>query len=229
MSEQHDFYGHRDRIKQQALEKGFSSLKDYELLEFLLFYSIPRRDTQPIARELIKSFGSVRGVLEASVDALTNVVGIGESTALLIKLSSALIKKYLSDSIENTIISNDRQAAEYFLPYFIGEANELVYAVFLDSKNKLIKCEKISQGGLQSAEANLRAVVAAAVNTNSASVILAHNHPDGDGHPSAEDLELTKKISAVLKGINIELFDHIIWGKEDYFSLRSVGEYSILF
>lgn len=217
MSGIHD--GHRARLKNRFLNHGLESFDDHTVLELLLFYSVPRRDTNVLAHELIKRFGSLAEVFDAPVDALTKVDGIGESSALLIKLMPQLARRYLiSRTAPDKLLLSTRQAGEYLTPYFFGERDEVVYLVCLDAKCKVISCRLLFRGSVNSAAINVRRLVETALMFNSTSVILAHNHTSGIPTPSQEDIATTRRIMSALSAVDIALTDHIVVADSDFVS-----------
>lgn len=218
--------GHRARMKTRYLEQGLDSLADHEALELLLYYAIPRADVNPLAHRLIDHFGSFHAVLEAEVSELTQVEGVGESTALLIKLIRELDRRYLIRKTESggrPILDKTDAAGAFFLPYFHGLREEAVYAAFLDDDFRLLKCRKMFEGSVNFAPLSVRKLVEAAIREHATNLILAHNHPMGQAIPSVEDRETTQRLAAALAGVQLQLADHIIVAGEDYLSMAECG------
>ena len=219
-----DFSGHRERLRQHFLDHGMDALRDYEVLELLLFYAIPRKDTQPIARELLAHFGSLSAVLDASPNELRIIDGIGESAAFLIQMIPHLSRRYqLSRSAMGVVLNSTKATGKFVVPYFHGETEEVVYLLCLDSKQKLISCRQIQRGSVNVVQLPIRKVIETALNANAVSVILAHNHPGGTALPSAEDYSATDLLMEALAPLQIPLLDHVIVAEGDYVSLRDDG------
>lgn len=218
--------GHRQRLKDRFLSQGLDGFEDHNILELLLFYSVPRSDTNVLAHELLEKFKSLSGVFDASVEELCTVKGVSIHTASLIKLVPRLFSVYHTDkSKETKIISSTNVAGNYFIPRFYGKLNEEVYIMLLDDKKKIIKCEKMFEGTVNATPITVKKVVTMAVNSNATGVIIAHNHPGGVALPSRSDIIATNKIYKALELINIELCDHIIVADDDFVSLADSGEF----
>lgn len=216
--------GHRERVKSRFREAGANAFDDHNLLELLLFYAVPRRDTNELAHELINRFGSYSAVLEASIDELMTVGGIGESAAVLIKLVPEMNKRYMHrNNADDSAISTSSAAGKYFLAKFAYETVEVAYAMFLDSKNRIISCREISRGVVNGTNISVRAIAEHALACKATSVIIAHNHPDGVPVPSAEDELTTQKIKVALSTVGIRLTDHIVVSGEQYVSFVDYG------
>lgn len=216
--------GHRERVKSRFREAGANAFDDHNLLELLLFYAVPRRDTNELAHELINRFGTYSAVLEASIDELMTVDGIGESAAVLIKLVPEMNKRYMHrNNADDSTISTSSAAGKYFLAKFAYETVEVAYAMFLDSKNRIISCREISRGVVNGTNISVRAIAEQALACKATSVIIAHNHPDGVPVPSAEDELTTQKIKVALSTVGIRLTDHIVVSGEQYVSFVDYG------
>lgn len=216
--------GHRQRTKQRYLDHGLENFNDVNALELLLYYAIPMRDTNPLAHALIERFGSLSGVLSASVNELKEVEGVGESTALLITLIPQLIKKsMISDANEVKYIKSSADAGAYLLPRFMFEDEEVFMVMCLDGQRRVICCKEMSRGVINAVETSNRRVVELALNSRASYVILAHNHPDGLALPSENDKRLTKEMLRSLKLVGVQLTDHIIVAGDDYVSFADSG------
>ena len=216
--------GHRQRLKERFLSQGLDGFTDIQVLELLLFYAIPRRDTNPIAHELLKKFGSVRQVLEAPVEELTKVSGIGENAALLLKLVTETGRYYLVNrSIQCTILPTIEECAKYMVPFFFGRRVETVFLLCLDAKCKVLCCKEVGEGSVNSAGVPIRRVVEMALKANAPSVILAHNHPSGIALPSVEDVVTTHRVAAALRTVDVILVDHIVVAEDDFVSMVHSG------
>lgn len=219
---EHD--GHRERMKQRFLRHGLSSFDDHTVLELLLFYALPRVDTNPIAHRLLDTFGSLDGVFEAEPEALMRVEGIGESAAALIHLIPEAARRYrIAKEATGTILNTSHEAGQYLIPRFLNTRGEAVYLICLDAKRRVIDCRPLGEGGPTSVSVNVRKVVELALIKNAAAVILAHNHPNGLALPSAEDKNVTIRVRDALALVGITLLDHIIVAGEDFVSLSDSG------
>ena len=216
--------GHRERLRQSFLEHGLTSMNDINALELLLFYAVPRRDTNELAHLLLRRFGSLDGVFSASVEELSEVEGIGTYAASLITLVPEIMKKSrLSKSREIRQIRSSDDAGEYLLPYFMNERDEVVYLLCLDSKRAVICCAEMGRGVVNTVDTSVRRIVEKAIKVKACSVIVAHNHPDGLALPSREDDLFTKCLYNALETVGIRLEDHIIVADEDYISIADTG------
>ena len=217
--------GHRKRLKARFLTDGLSGFEDHNILELLLFYSIPRSDTNEIAHLLLNEFKSLSAVFDAPVEELCKIKGISNHTATLIKLIPELLSVYHTDKTKDTkIVNSTNEAGRFFIPRFYGKKNEEVHIMLLDDKKKLIKCEKLFEGIVNSSPVTVKKIVASVVNSNATAVVIAHNHPGGIALPSRSDIITTEKIFKALKLINVELSDHIIVADDDFVSLADSGE-----
>lgn len=217
--------GHRARVKKRFLEEGLDSFSDIQALELLLFYVIPRSDTNPIAHALLEHFGSLSQVLEADVEELQKVKGVGESAAVFLTLIPQIGRFYLVDRTKQaTILPTLDSCAQYLLPRFFGRKTETVFLLCLDAKCKLLCCREVGQGGANSTGISIRKIVETAIGVNASTVVLAHNHPSGLAVPSAEDIQTTRQIAQALRAVDIALADHIIVADDDYVSIAMSDE-----
>ncbi len=218
--------GHRQRLKERFLKEGLDNFNELQVLELLLFYCIPRQDTNPIAHALLDRFGSLAQVLEAPASELLKVPGIGEGTATFLPLMSSLCRYYLVHrTSSNVILSTIEQCGNYLLPFFCGRRNEVVYLLCLDAKCKVLSCKEVGEGSVNSASVPIRRIVEMALGDNATSVVLAHNHPSGMALPSGEDQLTTRRLALSLSTVDIELVDHLVIADDDFVSLRQSGWY----
>ena len=218
--------GHRERLKKQFLKVGLDAFAEVNVLEMLLFYCIPRRDTNPIAHALLSRFGSLTAVLEAPVEELVKVEGISENAAICLTFMTAVGRYYLvHKNTKETILESIEKCGRYLAPFFIGCRNETVYLLCLDAKCKVLCCRAISEGSVNAAGISVRKVIEVALASNATTVLLAHNHPSGLALPSAEDVQTTKRISAALRVVDVKLADHLIISDNDFVSLAQSGYY----
>ncbi len=216
--------GHRARLKKRFLEYGAAGLDDHNLLELLLFFALPRVDTNRTAHELMNHFGSIDGVFDASADELRTTPGVGENAAVLLKLIPALAQRYLSSKNSvGSVLASTEDAGRFLLPRFIGERDETVLLVCMDTKMKAVSCRKIASGDVSTAHLSIRKVVEQALAQNAPYVLLAHNHVSGLALPSAEDVATTQSLQDALLLVGITLVDHIVVAGDDFVSLRDNG------
>ncbi len=218
--------GHRQRLKQQYLKNGLDGFTDIQVLELLLFYCIPRIDTNPIAHNLLDRFGSLDQVLDAPPEELQKVEGIGENAATFLSLITDAGRYYQIRRNENVkVLTSVPQCGRYLLPYFHGRTNETVFLLCLDAKCKVLACKELGEGSVNSASVPIRRIVETALMSKAVSVVLAHNHPSGLALPSHEDVLSTQRTAAALAAVEITLVDHIIVADGDFVTLGQSGLY----
>ena len=213
--------GHRERMRKKFLLNGFDNFEDHEILEFILFYAIPRKDTNEIAHLLIEKFGSIDTILDAPINLLKEVSGIGESAAIFIKMISSLARTYVErkNSAKNDY-KNNEDLNERIALKFIGRTEETVIVMLLDAKGKIIYEGVISKGSVNSVDIYLRKIIELITLYNASSILIAHNHPSGIAVPSKEDILTTNKLANIFKSMNVNFLDHIIVADHDFVSLR---------
>ena len=218
--------GHRRRLKERFLREGLDNFEEHQILELLLFYGVPQRDTNVIAHELIQKFGSLCEVLEATPEELAQVRFVGENVSTLFKLVTAVSRHYqISCAMREVILNHIEDCGQYLVPFFYGRNQETVFLLCLDAKRKVLCCEKVGQGGVNSAGVPIRQIVETALKANASTAILAHNHPSGLALPSREDVQTTRRVAAALDAVEVELTDHIIVADNDWVSLVQSGLY----
>lgn len=216
--------GHRQRLKNRFLKSGIDGFEQHNILELLLFFAIPRTDTNEIAHNLIERFGNISKVLDAPYDELFKVQGVTTNSATLIKLVPNLSRVYLENKYQAPEFYNTPQKlSEYFAHKFVGINHEEVYIMCLDSSCSLIQCDLLTQGTVTAANISIRKIVETVVRHNACSIVLAHNHPRGLAIPSNEDIITTISIKNALKQLDIYLLDHIIIAQDSYVSLVEEG------
>ena len=216
--------GHRERLKQRFLEQGLDGFTDIQALEMLLFYSVPRQDTNPIAHKLLEHFGSLSQVLEAPAEELMKVGGIGEHSAVLLSLMNQMSRFYLVDRARREkVLPTIDDCARYMMPYFYGRTNETVFLLCLDAKCKTLSCKEVGEGTINSAGVSVRKIVETAIREGASTVVLAHNHPSGIALPSTEDIQVTYRVAAALSAVEVQLADHIVVAEDDYVSMAQSG------
>ncbi len=216
--------GHRSRMKQRFLKHGLDGFDDHNVLELLLFYGVPQRDVNPLAHALLNHFGSLAAVFDAPAEELQKISGVGENVAILLKLIPQIARRYMmSRTSFDTVLDSVHKAGEYLIPYFYAQREEVVYLVCLDAKRKVLNCQLLFHGNVNSAHISVRKIVETALVHNSTSVILAHNHPSGIAIPSKEDFQVTVKIQRALEVVGIELADHLVVADDDFVSMLETG------
>lgn len=224
MAESSVHRGHRERLKQRFLDQGLDNFTDVQVLELLLFYAIPQKDTNPIAHDLLDRFGSLSRVLEAAPEDLKKIPGISDHAATLLSLITDLSRCYQVDRARKAEILTTLDACgDYLMPYFIGRTVETVFLLCMDAKCKVLCCEEVGQGGINSAGISTRKIVETALRAKATTVVLAHNHPSGIALPSPEDLQTSKHLYAALAAVEVTLADHVVVADGDYVSLVQSG------
>lgn len=215
--------GHRKSTRERFLVAGLDAFADHEALELLLYYAIPRRDTNPIGHALIERYGSLSAVLNAPLEDLRRVEGIGENAAILLRLVSQLGHRARLADARETLMTSTARTGSYLLELFDGLNREVLYQLCLDRKGKLLACKRLSEGSANSTELNVRLLLENVILTSASAVILSHNHPSGIALPSQDDFNTTKQARAALETIGVQLADHIIVADGDYVSMADSG------
>lgn len=221
--------GHRERMRNKYVNKGIEVFEQHEILEMLLFYAIPRKNTNDIAHRLLEACGSLSAVFDAPIDILMQQ-GLSYNAAVLLHMIPDLSRAYQSDKFDNEEkIITDENIGKKMVHLFAGKNKECVYAFFLDAKGKEKYSGIISKGDASSAPLFSKDIVSIAARCKAVTVIIAHNHPSGVAFPSRADLEATADIADALDTIGIHLADHIIVADRDYISLSSTPPFSRMF
>lgn len=221
--------GHRERMRNKYVNKGIEVFEQHEILEMLLFYAIPRKNTNDIAHRLLEACGSLSAVFDAPIDILMQQ-GLSYNAAVLLHMIPDLSRAYQSDKFDNEEkIITDENIGKKMVHLFAGKNEECVYAFFLDTKGKEKYSGIISKGDASSAPMFSKDIVSIAARCKAVTVIIAHNHPSGVAFPSRADLEATADIADALDTIGIHLADHIIVADRDYISLSSTPPFSRMF
>lgn len=216
--------GHRDRLRARFVRSGPGACEDYELLELLLFAAIPRRDVKPLAKALLKQFGSVAGVLAAQIEDLAKVKGLSENSASLIKVVHALTQRMLMGDVEKKpILSSWQKLLDYCHVAMAHEKREQFRVLFLNRKNQLIADEVQQVGTVDHAPVYPREIVRRALELGATALILVHNHPSGDPTPSDSDISMTGEIIRAARALDVVVHDHLIIAKSGHASFKSLG------
>jgi len=218
------YHGHRERLRERFLRAGADALQDYELLELVLFRAIPRRDVKPLAKELIERFGGFAEAVSADVERLREMKGLSEAAATELKIvQAAALKLAQGRLMERTAIGSWNQLLQYCRAAMGFDAKEQFRVLFLDSKNRLIADEVQQRGTVNHTPVYPREIVKRALELGSSAIILVHNHPSGDATPSSADIQMTKEIVAAAKALKIEVHDHLVIGRGEPASFRTLG------
>lgn len=218
--------GHRARMKARFLENGFRGFEDHEILEFLLFYAVARRDTNELGHALLGRFGSLHRVLDAPISELTKVEGIGEHTAVLLKTLPEICRRYRQSKLENQkSMETLDDIGNFLIEHYMPLDFEQVTILLLDNRQQLISFEILQNGSVNSSDINVRKIVEIALMKNAASVVLAHNHPSGNLVPSDSDITTTKMIMNALRPIDLRLREHVLVAVDSYLPIvRHIAE-----
>ncbi len=215
---------HRERMRKRFLKSRGADFEEHQLLEMLLFSAFSRTDTNDLAHVLINKFGSLNAVLDAPVEELVKIKGIGETSAVTIKLAQKIACIYLMHEDKGPVILNDGDdVGRYLVPRYLGMRDEVVHLLCIDGKNKLLSMDEIHRGTINMSIVDVRKVVEIALMRNATAVILSHNHPSGVAIPSHNDIEATEQLRDALRLINVTLFDHLIISGNDWVSMAESG------
>jgi DNA repair protein RadC len=216
--------GHRNRLKVRYERAGVTGMQDYEVLELLLFYAIPRRDTKALAKDLLEKFGSLKKLMDADPKEIEALPGVGSQTSLLIQLVKDLGILYLhAKALETAQISSTKALLDYCMASMGGLKDEQFKVVYLNAQNRIIKTEVIQEGIVNQAVVYPRKILEKALKNKASAVILVHNHPSGNIKPSEADIRLTRTLQDTARVLDILIHDHIIVGENRYFSFREEG------
>lgn len=216
--------GHRDRMREKILISGIESLQPHEVLEYLLFHVVPRKDTNALAHELINTFGSFSDVLGQDADRLAAVKGMTRNAALFLSSLPDVFRFYVKDVDRPKLnLCGKEKAKRYILSQTYGKKTEEFYVVSLDVKDNLIRLGRLSKGDGDSVRVSVRDVTDFALRTNAVSVIIAHNHPSGGVNPTDENVAFTRDALWTLDGVGVTLQDHLIVGGSDVYSFEESG------
>lgn len=216
--------GHRKRLRERFKQAGLAGFHDYEFVELLLTYAIPQKDVKPVAKRLIRHFNGIPGIFDASIEDLTSVTGIGERTAVLIKLLKEGATFYLKTRIQGKgVLSSPKAVFDFCHHALAGERNEKFMVIYLSTKNEVIAIETLEEGTINQTAVYPRKIIEGALKHNASALIFVHNHPSGDPTPSRTDRQLTDDLKKAASTIDIAVHDHIIIGRNTHFSGRENG------
>jgi DNA repair protein RadC len=219
-----DGSGHRARLRQRLFEGGPDALLDHELVEYLLGLALPRRDTKPLAKKLIKDFGGFGSLLAADAEAIARVGDITEGAAAALKIAQASALRLLQSEVrERPVLGSWQALLDYLHADMAHNPVERVRVLFLNSKNMLIRDEQMSEGSVDEAVVYIREIIRRALDYHATALILVHNHPSGDPSPSQQDIRLTRDIVEAGRHLKIIVHDHLIIGTRGHSSLRAMG------
>lgn len=215
---------HRQRLKKKFIESGTDAFHDYEALELLLTYAIPQKDLKPLAKDLLREYGSIKGVIDADISSLEKINGISAHTAILIKLVKEIGALYLKEKAkEKPQITCTKELLNYCKTYMGGLKDEQFCVIYLDAQNRITDIEAIEEGIVNQAVVYPRKVLENALKQKASAIIMVHNHPSGHVKPSDADIRLTKTIQETAKVLDILVHDHVIIGENRFFSFREEG------
>ena len=219
-----DNAGHRERLRNRLLQNGGDTLLDHELIEYLLMLVIPRKDTKQIAKQLLRQYGSLAGLIAADTESIANQPNMGTTSAAAFKIVQAVALRMISEPVRDMPVLASWQALlDYLRADMAHLTTERVRILYLNSKNMLIRDELTNEGSIDQAPIYVREVIRRALDLGAAAMILVHNHPSGDSSPSRQDIALTREIIDAGKKLGIKVHDHIIIGKDGFNSMRSAG------
>ncbi|MGC4251471.1 MAG: DNA repair protein RadC [Sphingobium sp.] len=220
----HDGAGHRARLRRKLAESGGDALHDHELIEYLLALAIPRRDTKPLAKALLREFGGIGGLMTADWQAIARVPGMGDTSIAAIKIVHATLLRMLRNEVaERPVLASWQALLDYLRADMAYLGVERVRVLHLNSRNMLIRDEHMGDGSIDQAAIYTREVIRRAIDLGSAALILVHNHPSGSPEPSRQDIDVTRQIVEAGKRLNISVHDHIIIGSHGHSSMRAKG------
>jgi len=218
------YLGHRQRLRERFLKGGADALADYELLELILFLAIPQRDVKPLAKSLLKEFGSIQGVLSADVQRLLGTKGIKDNAAMALKIVEAAARWLAREEVlQRNVLTSWDKLLDYCRTALAREPNERFHLLFLDRKNVLIADEPQQEGTVDHTPVYPRKVVKRALELHASAIIMVHNHPSGDPTPSMADIEMTRQVREAAGAVGIALHDHLVIGRSGHSSFKALG------
>ncbi|MDD4923882.1 MAG: DNA repair protein RadC [Dehalococcoidales bacterium] len=224
MTDDKNLEGHRKRLRERFIESGLTGFADYEIIELLLTLGSPRRDCKQQAKEAIKKFKTLRGVLEAVPDELQQISGIGPHNSFGISLVQEVAREYLKERIiEKQALSSSQEVFDYLYHSMRGLKKEIFKVIYLNSQNHVIEIEDLFQGTVDSSVVHIREVIESAIKHKAVSMIFVHNHPSGNPAPSQSDKDLTRGLIMAAEAVGLKVLDHIVIGDNKYYSFSGEG------
>jgi DNA repair protein RadC len=224
MPENEDWLGHRKRLREKFLKGGLEGFHDYEIIELLFSLGTPRRDCKPQAKEALRRFKTLRGVMEASPQDLQEIPGIGPHSVFGIKFTRAVASEFLKEKgFQRPVANSSQEIFDYFYHSMRDLKKEIVKIVYLNSQNHMLEIQDFGQGTVDSSHIYVREVIEGALKWHAVSLVIVHNHPSGNPEPSTSDRNLTRNLVAAGQVMQIKILDHIIIGENRYYSFASQG------
>lgn len=216
---------HRRRVYERFLQEGLAGFEEHNAMEFLLFLARTRGDTNPLAHTLIDRFGSLSNVLDAPIEELEEMPGVGHSSAVVLKFIPQMCAYYLNNKLSQrrTPLDSVKAVSEFFMPKFFGRTEEALYMAAVDDRRLLLRCVVISEGTANATSVRVAKIVSKALKCGATGVVLAHNHPRGLTLPSGDDLAVTQEVYQALRLVNIQLLDHLIFNENEYVSFAQTN------
>ncbi len=219
-----DVAGHRKRLREKFLRVGLEGFNDYEIVELLLTFGTPQSDTKQSAKDALKKFKTLRGVLEASSEELQTIRGIGPINAIAINMVQQIARAYLKDRItERPSVKSSQEVFDYLYHSLRDRKKELFKVLYLNSQNQILAMEDLFEGTVNCSAVSSREVIDHALKHNAVSLIFVHNHPSGNPEPSQSDKDLTRDLIFAANTVNMKVLDHLIIGNDRYFSFAGAG------
>jgi len=225
MDDKPHYAGHRKRLRERFRKHGYDGLQDYEVLELMLTYALPRKDVKPLAKELLSRFGGFKGVLDAPFDDLSTVRGLSENAATFLTALKGATSLYLKEQLhrQRTVVSSPEALLSYCRAAMGGLKDEQFRAMFLNSRNEIIVDEVLHEGTVNQSAVYPRKVMERALKHNATALIFVHNHPSGACRPSADDKAITAELVRIARGLNMTVHDHLIICRDGHFSFLEQG------
>ena len=216
--------GHRSRLREKFIHSGLDAFHDYEVIELLLTLGMPRKDCKQIAKKALKRFGSLRGVMEASPDELSEIEGLGSKNIFGLRLAQAISRRYLAERIKGRdFLRSSHDVLSYLSLNLRDRSRGVFMVIFLNGRNQILAVEELFEGTLSTSAVYPREVIKRALRNKAAALVFVHNHPSGNNQPSKEDLKITTRLKEAASAIDVVVHDHIIISGDDYYSFSDRG------
>lgn len=216
--------GHRQRLRDKFMKSGLDAFHDYEVIELLLTLGQPRTDCKRQAKELLKEFGSIRAVLEALPEELSEIEGVGPNNVFGLKLGQAISRRYLAERIRGKqFLRSSKDVLDYMKISLRDRRREVFVVIYLNGQNQIISIEELFEGTLTTSAVYPREVVEKTLRNQAAALVFVHNHPSGNNRPSKEDIDITKRLKEATRAIDVVVQDHIIIAGDDTYSFADHG------